>query len=40
MPAQRTRVVSGYTRAVQALVPLGWLTADQATTLVRLAAGL
>ena len=39
-PAQRTQAVSSYTRAVAALGPLGWLTADQAATLLRLAAGL
>jgi hypothetical protein len=36
-PAQKANVINAYKLGVQALVPLGWLTAAQATTLIGLA---
>jgi hypothetical protein len=39
-PKQKAQAIQSYQRAVQALVPLGWLTADQATTITRLVGGL
>jgi hypothetical protein len=39
-PSKKAAVIAAYKKGVQALVPLGFLTQDQATTLIRLANGL